>query len=80
MSAKKTKKAKEAKETKKVNKEKDDGLIRFKINGQAVQAREGWTILETARQNGIQHPHPLLPSGGGSHRVLPSLRGGNSAK
>ncbi len=52
------KKAKEAK------KAKDDGLIRFTVNGQLVQAREGWTILETARQYGIHIPtlcfHPAV--------------------
>jgi bidirectional [NiFe] hydrogenase diaphorase subunit len=57
MSAKKTKKEK-------AKKEKGDGLIRFKINGQAVQAREGWTILETARQYGVSIPtlcfHPAV--------------------
>jgi NADH dehydrogenase/NADH:ubiquinone oxidoreductase subunit G len=55
MSAKKAKEAKKA---------KDDGLIRFKVNGQLVQAREGWTILETARQYGIHIPtlcfHPAV--------------------
>lgn len=61
MSAKKVKKTKEVKKAKE---KKDDGLIRFKINGQTVQAREGWTILETARQNGIKIPtlcfHPAV--------------------
>jgi bidirectional [NiFe] hydrogenase diaphorase subunit len=58
------KKAKKAKETKSPKKEKDDGLIRFTINGQPVQAREGWTVLETARQYGIEIPtlcfHPAV--------------------
>lgn len=53
-----------AKKAKKAKKEKDPGLINFTINGQAVQAREGWTILETARQHGIQIPtlcfHPAV--------------------
>ncbi|MGB8992222.1 MAG: 2Fe-2S iron-sulfur cluster-binding protein [Desulfobaccales bacterium] len=56
--------AKKAKEAKKDQKAKDDGLIRFTINGQAVEAREGWTILETARQYGINIPtlcfHPAV--------------------
>ena len=56
--------AKKAKEVKKDKKAKDDGLIRFTINGQAVQAREGWTILETARQYGVNIPtlcfHPAV--------------------
>lgn len=45
-------------------KEKDKGLINFTINGQPVQAREGWTILETARQHAVQIPtlcfHPAV--------------------
>jgi len=64
MSAKKSKKTQKAKETPEAKKAKDDGLIRFKINGQPVQAREGWTILETARQHGFQIPtlcfHPAV--------------------
>ena len=57
MNAKKAKKEK-------AKKEKGDGLIRFTINGQSVQAREGWTVLETARQYGIHIPtlcfHPAV--------------------
>ena len=53
-----------AKKAKKAKKEKDDGLLRFTINGKAVQAREGWTILETARQHGVHIPtlcfHPAV--------------------
>jgi NADH dehydrogenase/NADH:ubiquinone oxidoreductase subunit G len=64
MSAKKVTETKKAKAAPKAKKEKADGLIRFKINGQAVQAKEGWTILETARQNGIKIPtlcfHPAV--------------------
>lgn len=56
--------AKKAKQAKKAKKEKLDGLLRFTINGQSVQAREGWTILETARQYGIHIPtlcfHPAV--------------------
>jgi bidirectional [NiFe] hydrogenase diaphorase subunit len=64
MSAKKVTKTKRAKETPKAKEEKGDGLIRFTINGQMVQAREGWTILETARQYGFHIPtlcfHPAV--------------------
>lgn len=56
--------AKKAKEAKKDKKAKNDGLIHFTINGQAVEAREGWTILETARQYGVNIPtlcfHPAV--------------------
>jgi bidirectional [NiFe] hydrogenase diaphorase subunit len=52
------------KTAKKGSKEKDPGLISFTINGQAVQAGEGWTILETARQYRIHIPtlcfHPAV--------------------
>jgi bidirectional [NiFe] hydrogenase diaphorase subunit len=55
--------AKKAKKEK-AKKDKGDGLLHFAINGQSVQAREGWTILETARQNGIKIPtlcfHPAV--------------------
>jgi bidirectional [NiFe] hydrogenase diaphorase subunit len=53
-----------AKKTKKGKKEKDQDLINFTINGQPVQAKKGWTVLETARQFGIQIPtlcfHPAV--------------------
>jgi len=53
-----------AKKGKKGKKEKDQDLISFTINGQGVQARDGWTILETARQHGVQIPtlcfHPAV--------------------
>lgn len=82
MSAKKTKKAKEAKAPK-TKKEKPDGLIRFAINGQPVQAQEGWTILETARQYGIHIPtlcfHPAVqPIGSCRLCVVEILQNGRS--
>jgi bidirectional [NiFe] hydrogenase diaphorase subunit len=64
MSAKKVTTTQKAKETPKAKKAEGDGLIRFTINGQAVQGREGWTILETARQYGVNIPtlcfHPAV--------------------
>jgi bidirectional [NiFe] hydrogenase diaphorase subunit len=33
-----------------------DGFINLTIDGQPVQAREGWTILDTARHNGFHIP------------------------
>ena len=36
-------------------------MIPFKINEQEVEAQEGWTVLETAKQYGIHIPDPLLP-------------------
>ncbi len=32
------------------------GAINFTINGQPVQAREGWTVLDTARHHGFHIP------------------------
>jgi bidirectional [NiFe] hydrogenase diaphorase subunit len=45
-----------------------EGYINFTIDGQAVQAREGWTVLETAREYGFHIPtlcfhEAVLPSG-----------------
>jgi len=50
-------------------KKKRDDIINFTIDGQPVQAREGWTILETARQYHIHIPtlcfHPAVKPWGG---------------
>lgn len=35
---------------------KKDKMINFTIDGQKVQAKEGWTVLETARHYGIRIP------------------------
>jgi len=61
--AKTTKAAKEAKAP-----QASEGYINFTIDGQAVQAREGWTVLETAREYGFNIPtlcfhEAVLPSG-----------------
>jgi NADH dehydrogenase/NADH:ubiquinone oxidoreductase subunit G len=45
-------------------KKAEKGWINFTIDGQPVQAREDWTILETARQYGVKIPtlcfHPAV--------------------
>ena len=51
-------------------------MIPFKINDQEVEAQEGWTVLETAKQYGIRIPtlcyHEAL-----SHQWrLPLMRSG----
>ena len=61
--AKTTKAQKEIKSTK-----GSAALINFTIDGQPVQAREGWTVLETAREYGFHIPtlcfhEAVLPSG-----------------
>ncbi|MBI4799835.1 MAG: (2Fe-2S)-binding protein [Desulfarculus sp.] len=43
-------------------------MVSFKINGETVQARQGWTVLETARQHGVHiptlcHHEAVEPSG-----------------
>lgn len=73
--------AKKARE--KVKKTAGDGLVRFSINGQAVEAREGWTILETARQYGFDIPtlcfHPAVqPIGSCRLCVVEILQDGRS--
>jgi bidirectional [NiFe] hydrogenase diaphorase subunit len=77
MSAKKAKKEK-------AKKEKVDGLIRFTINGQPVQAREGWTVLETARQYGIYIPtlcfHPAVQPIGSCRLCVVETRQNNLAR
>jgi bidirectional [NiFe] hydrogenase diaphorase subunit len=78
MSAKKVRKAKEAKE------EKLDGRLRFTINGQVVEAGEGWTILETARQYGIQIPtlcfHPAVQAIGSCRLCVVEVRQDNRSR
>ncbi len=36
--------------------EEQNGLVKFTIDGQPVQAKPGWTVLETAREYGFQIP------------------------
>jgi len=73
-----------AKKGKKGKQEQDKGLIRFKINGQAVQAREGWTILETARQYGVQIPtlcfHPAVAAIGSCRLCVVEILQNNQAR
>jgi NADH dehydrogenase/NADH:ubiquinone oxidoreductase subunit G len=76
--------AQKVKKTKKTKKEKDKGLINFTINGQPVQAREGWTILETARQNGVHIPtlcfHPAVEAIGSCRLCVVEIRQNNHAR
>jgi bidirectional [NiFe] hydrogenase diaphorase subunit len=62
---------------------KGDALIRFTINGEMVQAREGWTILEAAREHGMQIPtlcfHPAVAAIGSCRLcVVEILQNGRS--
>jgi|UniRef100_A0A7V6A354 bidirectional [NiFe] hydrogenase diaphorase subunit len=59
-------------------KAKKDDSIDFTIDGQKVQAREGWTILETARANHIDIPtlcyHPALHPWGSCRLCVVEIR------
>jgi len=74
-----------AKKAKKAKKEKDQGgLVSFTIDGRPVQAREGWTLLEAARQYGIYIPtlcfHPAVqPAGSCRLCVVEARQNGRSA-
>jgi NADH dehydrogenase/NADH:ubiquinone oxidoreductase subunit G len=59
-------------------KKKTDGLIDFTINGQRVQAKEGWSILETARHHHIPIPtlcyHPAVHPWGSCRLCVVEIR------
>ena len=59
-------------------------MVEFKINGEKVQAQEGWTILETARQYGIHIPtlcfHEAVEPSGACRLCVVELRQGNWSK
>jgi NADH dehydrogenase/NADH:ubiquinone oxidoreductase subunit G len=67
-----------AKKAKKAKKEKEEGVVNFTINGQPVQAREGWTILEAVRQNGFKVPtlcfHPAVEAIGSCRLCVVEIR------
>jgi bidirectional [NiFe] hydrogenase diaphorase subunit len=60
------------------------GFINFTIDGIPVQAREGWTVLETARYYGIHIPtlcfHEALQPAGGCRLCVVEAREGNWSK
>ncbi|MBN1847690.1 MAG: (2Fe-2S)-binding protein [Deltaproteobacteria bacterium] len=58
-------------------------MIHFTIDGQEVQAKEGWTVLETARHYGIHIPtlcyhEAVQPSGACRLCVVEAREGGRS--
>jgi NADH dehydrogenase/NADH:ubiquinone oxidoreductase subunit G len=59
-------------------------MITFKINGSEVKARSGWTILETAREYGIDIPtlcfHPAVSASGACRLCMVELRDGDWSK
>jgi NADH dehydrogenase/NADH:ubiquinone oxidoreductase subunit G len=59
-------------------------MITFKINDKLVAARPGWTVLETAREYGIDIPtlcyHPAVSPNGACRLCMVELRDGNWSK
>lgn len=59
-------------------------MIKFKINDQTVEARSGWTVLETAREYGIEIPtlcfHPAVQPSGACRLCVVELREGDWSK
>lgn len=59
-------------------------MITFKINDQEVKARPGWTVLETAREHGIEIPtlcfHPAVSASGACRLCMVELREGSWSK
>ena len=49
--------------------------IEFKLNGRTVVGRPDETIIETAKQNGVEIPHLCYKDGTAPRRQLPRLRG-----
>jgi bidirectional [NiFe] hydrogenase diaphorase subunit len=61
-----------------------DSMIRFTIDGQDVQAKEGWTVLETARHHGIHIPtlcyHEAVAPSGSCRLCVVEAREGDRSK
>lgn len=59
-------------------------MIKLKFNGQEVKAREGWTLLETAREYDIDIPtlcfHPAVAPSGACRLCVVELRDGEWSK
>ncbi|MBF0101975.1 MAG: (2Fe-2S)-binding protein [Desulfobacterales bacterium] len=59
-------------------------MIKFKINEKEVEARPGWTVLETARQYGIEIPtlcfHEAVTPSGACRLCMVELREGKWSK
>jgi bidirectional [NiFe] hydrogenase diaphorase subunit len=59
-------------------------MITFKINDQEVTAHQGWTVLETAREFGIDIPtlcfHPAVSASGSCRLCMVEVREGKWSK
>jgi bidirectional [NiFe] hydrogenase diaphorase subunit len=58
--------------------------IHFTIDGKAVEAKDGWTVLDTARQYGIHIPtlcyHEAVSASGACRLCVVEIREGNGSK
>jgi NADH dehydrogenase/NADH:ubiquinone oxidoreductase subunit G len=65
------------------SKQKDE-LIQFTIDGREVEAREGWTVMDTARQYGIHIPtlcyHEAVKPSGACRLCVVEARDGDWSK
>lgn len=65
-------------------KKKSDGKIHFTIDGQPVEAEEGWTVLDTARQYHIPIPtlcyHEAVQPSGACRLCVVEAKQGNWSK
>lgn len=65
-------------------KAKENGSIHFTIDGKKVEAQEGWTVLETARQYGINIPtlcyHEAVKPSGACRFCVVEAREGDWSK
>ena len=59
-------------------------MIKFKINDIDVEAKQGWTVLETAREYGIDIPtlchHPAVEPSGACRLCMVEMREGDWSK
>ena len=59
-------------------------MISFKINDQEVQAQEGWTVLETAKEYGIRIPtlcyHEAVSTSGACRLCVVEIKEGDWSK
>ena len=66
------------------NQEERFGMIEFKINDKTVEARSGWTLLETARHYGVEIPtlcyHESVSPSGACRLCIVELRENNWSK
>ncbi|MEW6262611.1 MAG: 2Fe-2S iron-sulfur cluster-binding protein [Thermodesulfobacteriota bacterium] len=64
--------------------QKKDGLIRFTMDGRPVEARPGWTVLDTARHYGLDIPtlcfHEAVKPSGACRLCVVEARAGKWSK